>query len=326
MRSGNGRHRRPRQAPAIIVAAGVTGSAIALPLLGAGSASAVEGTTWDRVAECESGGMWSADLGNGFYGGLQFSQETWETYGGTAYALRADLASRAQQIAVAEKAYAAQGIAPWETCAPIAGLTDGSAPVAGLPSAAKPSGAPATPAPSASTGTADGADGADGSKSSTPEESTTPAGTASGSSGPAASAKDDPAGDAGTGGGKHRGEPAREAPVDGDASTDPADSADPAASEGDKATGTGNPVNPGTERETGRHASRGDGTARDAEGVALEDGQYTVLPGDNLSDIAETHELPGGWTALYDANKATVGADPDLIQPGQSLDLTAAQE
>ncbi|WP_143665945.1 transglycosylase family protein, partial [Streptomyces griseus] len=69
MGSANGRHRRPRQAPAIVVAAGVTGSAIAIPLLGASGAHAAEASTWDRVAECESGGMWSADLGNGYYGG-----------------------------------------------------------------------------------------------------------------------------------------------------------------------------------------------------------------------------------------------------------------
>src|SRR5512147_1837227 len=73
MLTGNGRHRRPRQAPALIVAAGVTGSAIAIPLLGAASANAVDGTTWDKVAECESGGSWSTDTGNGYHGGLQIS-------------------------------------------------------------------------------------------------------------------------------------------------------------------------------------------------------------------------------------------------------------
>lgn len=133
MRSGNGRHRRPRQAPAIVVAAGVTGSAIAIPLLGATSASAADAATWDRVADCESGGMWSADLGNGFYGGLQISQETWSDFGGTAYAPTADQASRSQQIAVAEKILAAQGPTAWPTCALITGLTAdaGTAPDAG---------------------------------------------------------------------------------------------------------------------------------------------------------------------------------------------------
>ncbi len=129
MGSANGRHRRPRQAPAIVVAAGVTGSAIAIPLLGASGATAAEATTWDRVAECESGGMWSADLGNGYYGGLQLSQETWSAYGGTEFAPRADLASRSQQISVAEKILDDQGPKAWPSCAVISGLAvDGSLP------------------------------------------------------------------------------------------------------------------------------------------------------------------------------------------------------
>ncbi|CAM5376221.1 hypothetical protein SBADM41S_01016 [Streptomyces badius] len=129
MGSANGKHRRPRQAPAIVVAAGVTGSAIAIPLLGASGATAAEATTWDRVAECESGGMWSADLGNGYYGGLQLSQETWSAYGGTEFAPRADLASRSQQISVAEKVLDDQGPKAWPSCAVISGLAvDGSLP------------------------------------------------------------------------------------------------------------------------------------------------------------------------------------------------------
>lgn len=129
MGSANGRHRRPRQAPAIVVAAGVTGSAIAIPFLGAAGAHAADATTWDRVAECESGGMWSADLGNGYYGGLQFSQETWSAYGGTAFAERADLASRSQQISVAEKVLDDKGPQAWPSCAVISGLAvDGSLP------------------------------------------------------------------------------------------------------------------------------------------------------------------------------------------------------
>ncbi|WP_129308740.1 transglycosylase family protein [Streptomyces sp. L2] len=126
MLSGNGRHRRPRQAPAILVAAGVTGSALALPLLGAASAHAADGTTWDKVAECESGGSWSANPGNGYYGGLQMSQEDWDKYGGDQYASSPDLASRSQQIAVAEKILDDQGTTPWATCALLSGLTSDS--------------------------------------------------------------------------------------------------------------------------------------------------------------------------------------------------------
>lgn len=83
MLSGNGRHRRPRQAPALVVAAGVAGSAIAIPLFAASGASAATTQAWDKLAECESGGQWSLDAGNGYYGGLQFTQERWEEYGGS---------------------------------------------------------------------------------------------------------------------------------------------------------------------------------------------------------------------------------------------------
>ena len=73
---------------------------------------------WDAVAQCESGGNWSINTGNGYYGGLQFSLGTWNAYGGAAYAARPDLATKAQQIAVANSLYAARGIAPWPTCGP----------------------------------------------------------------------------------------------------------------------------------------------------------------------------------------------------------------
>lgn len=123
MRSGNGRHRRPRQVPALVVTAGVTGSALALPLLAAGGASAADTATWDKVADCESGGTWSANFGSGAYGGLQFSLEQWKNAGGLAYAERPDLASRSQQIAVAERVLASQGPQAWPLCSASAGLT-----------------------------------------------------------------------------------------------------------------------------------------------------------------------------------------------------------
>jgi len=59
------------------------------------------GINWDAIAQCESGGNWAINTGNGYYGGLQFSQSTWEGAGGLRYAPRADLATREQQIAVA---------------------------------------------------------------------------------------------------------------------------------------------------------------------------------------------------------------------------------
>ncbi|WP_026306087.1 resuscitation-promoting factor [Smaragdicoccus niigatensis] len=80
------------------------------------------GATWDSIAQCESGGNWAINTGNGYYGGLQFSQGTWDAYGGGAYAGRADLASREQQIAIAEKVRAAQGWGAWPSCSSQLGL------------------------------------------------------------------------------------------------------------------------------------------------------------------------------------------------------------
>lgn len=72
---------------------------------------------WGCLAECESSGRWAAHTGNGFYGGLQFWQPTWRDFGGVAYAPRADLATRAEQIAVAENVLAVQGWEAWHACA-----------------------------------------------------------------------------------------------------------------------------------------------------------------------------------------------------------------
>jgi len=68
---------------------------------------------WDRIAQCESGGNWHINTGNGYYGGLQFSASTWLANGGADFASRADLASREQQITVANRLYAKSGLGPW---------------------------------------------------------------------------------------------------------------------------------------------------------------------------------------------------------------------
>ncbi|MEI2765451.1 MAG: transglycosylase family protein [Dermatophilaceae bacterium] len=68
---------------------------------------------WDRIAQCESGGNWSINTGNGYYGGLQFNYSTWLSNGGADFAQRADLASRAEQITIANRLYAARGLQPW---------------------------------------------------------------------------------------------------------------------------------------------------------------------------------------------------------------------
>lgn len=74
------------------------------------------GHNWDAVAQCESSGNWHINTGNGFYGGLQFDYTTWLSNGGGAYAQRADLATREQQIAIAEKVWQGRGISPWPVC------------------------------------------------------------------------------------------------------------------------------------------------------------------------------------------------------------------
>ena len=74
------------------------------------------GVNWSAIAACESGGNWSADTGNGFYGGLQFTQQTWQAYGGGQYAPTASQATPAEQIAVAQRVLAGQGIGAWPVC------------------------------------------------------------------------------------------------------------------------------------------------------------------------------------------------------------------
>lgn len=104
---------------------GIAGAAaVAGGLATAPTASAA--SVWDALAQCESGGNWAISTGNGFYGGLQFTRQTWLGYGGGAYAATANLASRDQQIAIAQRVLAGQGPGAWPVCSVRAGLTRGS--------------------------------------------------------------------------------------------------------------------------------------------------------------------------------------------------------
>ncbi|CAM5662739.1 LysM domain-containing protein OS=Streptomyces alboniger OX=132473 GN=CP975_14255 PE=3 SV=1 [Streptomyces alboniger] len=352
MLSGNGRHRRPRQAPALIVAAGVTGSAIAIPLLGATSASAAPTATWDKLAECESGGAWSANPGNGYYGGLQLSQETWEANGGLAYAPSADEASKSQQIAVAERVLNDQGPEAWPSCAPIAGLTDDA------PAADVDPGDPIVPEPSDAAGSGTSKDGDDAKKDAkkkdgkkkdgekkdeaadeASEGGKKPSDGASDSTKPSDGASDTP--DSGSGREKNHdksaekdeeGDKAEQGTPDDSGKSADDEATSPAGRDEDSASATGRHRGDSAEESgaevaenasgdrPGRHASRGDArTEKPAEGT------YTVRSGDNLSAIADDLDVDGGWTSLYSENKKTVGDDPDLILPGQSLDLGEKQ-
>ncbi|MGH4029856.1 transglycosylase family protein [Actinomycetota bacterium Odt1-20B] len=357
MLSGNGRHRRPRQAPALVVAAGVAGSAIAIPLLGATSASAADAATWDRLAECESGASWSANEGNGYYGGLQFSQEVWENYGGLDYAPSADQASRSQQIAVGEKVLEDQGPDAWPSCSAVAGLTqDGTAPDVdpGAPTpeptdSSGPSDAPSDPSSEApgdgGSGSDSGSDGGDTPGTGGPsrdknhdepgntDETSKPSDDASkpseGSAEPsdgASEPSDDgaepsPSKPSGSGSGSEDPDKSgQDGPTSpgGDQATPAPDPSDSAPSSGGRHRGghADEGAHDGAKDRSGRHASRGQSRDKDAA-----DGTYTVRPGDSLSAIADDLDVHGGWPALYDGNKKAVGADPDLILPGQRLDL-----
>ncbi|MDT0441678.1 transglycosylase family protein [Streptomyces johnsoniae] len=139
--TGKGRHRRPSKSTRIATAATVTGAAVAIPLLSATGANAASVDTWDAVAQCESGGDWSINTGNGYFGGLQFSQSSWEAAGGTQYAPSADQATKDQQIAAAEELLSIQGPGAWPVCGAQAGLSGGG------PAADVDTGGEAAPAP-----------------------------------------------------------------------------------------------------------------------------------------------------------------------------------
>lgn len=140
-----GRHRKPtntrKNAAKVVVTTavfGAAGAAFAAP------ASAAPDSDWDRLAQCEAGGNWGINTGNGYQGGLQFSPSTWNAHGGGEYAATANQATREEQIVVAEKVLASQGWGAWPSCSASLGLT--SAPTARTAPAATVEAAPEAPA------------------------------------------------------------------------------------------------------------------------------------------------------------------------------------
>jgi resuscitation-promoting factor RpfA len=115
-----GRHRAPsRMELGTIARTAVAGAVLGAPLAIAPAASADSGSAWDRLAQCESGGNWAINTGNGFSGGLQFTSGTWRAFGGTGVAHHA---SREEQIVVAERVLAKQGWRAWPACSRKLGL------------------------------------------------------------------------------------------------------------------------------------------------------------------------------------------------------------
>ncbi|MFE5811490.1 transglycosylase family protein [Streptomyces sp. NBC_01232] len=335
MRSGNGRHRRPRQVPALVVTAGVTGSALALPLLAATSATAADTSTWDKVAECESGGAWSANFGSGAYGGLQFTQEEWQSAGGLDFAERPDLASRSQQIAVAERVLGSTGPQAWPLCAASAGL-DRQSPAAqvdpGLPGGKGPL-APAPARPDDAVPSTKGGKPSTDYGSPTPSPSDTPFLIPDAPSiglpvMPAPDVPTTPPVDPTLPG-------TTPAPVDPTAPTlpvDPTAPTTPPVTPGLPPVSPTDPAAPGapeTPETLGATPGVGNGKHRGApapESAGPSDVSsnptYTVQAGDSLATIAVAKGVKGGWNGLYEANEQVIGEDANLIKPGQNLDLT----
>jgi hypothetical protein len=334
----------------------VTGSAIAIPLLGATGASAASGTTWDQVANCETGGSWSKNSGDGFYGGLHIAQEDWDTYGGLDYAPRPDQASRSQQIAVAEKILADQGVGYWSTCGLLNGLSQDSRAadvdtgVAG--DATSGAGSDASDAPGGSTSTdSPGLSGSSRSSTGTSRDTPSDAPSSTSPSTPGGASDATPEASTGTSGDADNSAKSGTSDDSGLGGSQGADSSSTGAANQDDSdnswrvgafsslvdTGALSAGAPDADtsgagtRAGGKH--RGDSADEDASGSAATAASagrhaargdaYTVRAGDTLASIADSLDLHGGWRALYEENKAAIGSDPSRIVPGQTLGLGA---
>lgn len=113
-----------RKGRSLVRAAVIGAVALAAPLVASGTANAAPESAWDALAQCESGGNWGINTGNGFSGGLQFTPSTWRAFGGSGSAHNA---SRSEQIAVAERVLAGQGWGAWPSCSRKTGVRGHSA-------------------------------------------------------------------------------------------------------------------------------------------------------------------------------------------------------
>lgn len=333
--------RRALGTAAVVGAAG-TGVALFGPETAAEAATV---STWDKVAACESGNNWKTNTGNGYYGGLQFSASTWLAYGGGAYASRADLATKTEQIRIAEKVLKGQGPGAWPVCGAKAGLSrDSPAPRLNRSKAVRPV-----------TGSA--------LKAVAYARSHIGAGYRWGASGPR---EFDCSGltsaawrSAGVSLPRTANQQWHSLPRVSMSSLRPGDlvafgySADYADHIGiyagnglliDTATRYGGDVGIGKlstrAGNGGWHAlgavrPRGSTyttsrsgvrpklaeTSADASETPAGASTYTVKPGDWLSKIAAKYKTAGGWKHLYDLNRGVVGSNSDLIYPGQKIRL-----
>ncbi|MEE1781706.1 transglycosylase family protein [Streptomyces sp. SP17BM10] len=298
---GTGRHRRRTQTEKAIAVAGVAGVGLAMPLLAATGASAAPASAWDSVAQCESGGDWGINTGNGFYGGLQFTSSTWKAYGGTAYAAQANQATKGQQIAVAEKVLASQGPGAWPVCSKKAGLSKGGAPAAVDTSDAKPAAQqhaqPAQQQPAA--------------KPAQPKPAQKPAQQQYQQHTQQAQQPQAPgfSGKAGW---------------DADAKVYWYQNNGTwywTSHQGVYQQYAGQAQQQAAQQQIQQQYAQPQQQAPRAAVPQQGGHDYTVRAGDTLSSIAAAQGVHGGWQSVYDGNQGTVGGDPNLILPGQVLHL-----
>ena len=140
--SYRGKHRKMSAATRTVARVAIAGIAVGAPL--AIAATPASATNWDAIAQCESSGNWSTNTGNGYYGGLQFSQSTWKAYGGSGSAANA---SREEQIAVAERVLQGQGINAWPVCGKKGGSGSAAPKATGKTTTKKVTPQKSTPAP-----------------------------------------------------------------------------------------------------------------------------------------------------------------------------------
>ena len=282
-----GRHRKPSSNGKTLARTVVAGAVVGAPLATAGTAQAASDNVWDQVAKCESGGNWAINTGNGFQGGLQFTQSTWRSFGGGAFAASANRATRTEQIAVAEKVLAGQGWHAWPVCSRKAHAT----------------GQAATPriVQARSVGTKKSTNHTTVPRS-TGRHALRPTVTTPLAHPPASVTKQPPAAQA-----TPITEVARQLqPLIGPA-TPTAPAPLTALPGGDDSTPAAVPApRPAPE------------AAASTQPAALH--TYQVKPGDTLTSIATTQNVNGGWQAIYDGNRAAVG-NANMIRPGQQLTL-----
>ncbi|WP_336923232.1 LysM peptidoglycan-binding domain-containing protein [Aquipuribacter sp. SD81] len=275
-----GRTRAARAATPALLATAMAGVGLGV----AAPAQAAPGETWDRLAQCESSGNWSINTGNGYYGGLQFYQPTWEGFGGLRYAPRADLASRSEQIAVAERVLATQGWGAWPACSAKLGLRGSGGSSSGSGSDSAGSGS------SSSSGSGSSSSGSSGSSGSAPSY----AGSYTVRSGDTLAAI-----------GRRYGVTWQQL-----AAANRSTISNPAR------IYVGQTVKvPGA---SGSSSSSG-GSGSTSGSSAPSGTTYTVRAGDTLSSIARANGTT--WQELYAANRSAVGSNPNLIRVGLTLSV-----